>query len=151
TRNLQRSLTVGGVLNTITIFTIIPYYEFLRNNPDLQGWNYDMTDQVNGSDIVIKLLIASLPIFITYNFYQIERKNASDYKEQLEAGIQAKQYHNTRLRNMLSGKTQEQRKEENHLPIMIIGTSQETGDIVYQSVTTRRQNSIYMGAVGSGK
>src|SRR5699024_11698972 len=52
---------------------------------------------------------------------------------------------NTRLRNMLSGKTQEQRKEENHLPIMIIGTSQETGDIVYQSVTTRRQNSIYMG------
>lgn len=151
TRNLQRSLTVGGVLNTIAIFTIIPYYEFLRNNPDLQGWNYHMTDQVNGSDIVIKLLIASLPIFITYNFYQIERKTASDYKEQLEAGIQAKQYHNTRLRNMLSGKTQEQRKEENHLPIMIIGTSQETGDIVYQSVTTRRQNSIYMGAVGSGK
>src|SRR5699024_11831370 len=74
-----------------------------------------------------------ISIFITYNFYQIERKTASDYKEQLEAGIQAKQYHNTRLRNMLSGKTQEQRKEENHLPIMIIGTSQETGDIVYQS------------------
>src|SRR5699024_12709299 len=72
-------------------------------------------------------------------------------KERDDTDIQSKKYKNRILRKMLSGKKQEQSKEENHLPIMIIGTSQETGDIVYQSVTTRRQNSIYMGAVGSGK
>lgn len=150
-RNIQRSLTVGGALNTIAIFTVIPYYEFLRANPDLQGWTPRMTDAVNGNDFLLKLLIASLPIFITYNFYQLENRTAETYREQLENGITSKEFHNAKLRNMLSGQTQKQRKINKHLPIMVIGTSQQTGDLVTQSVTTRRQNSVYFGAVGSGK
>lgn len=151
TRNIQMVLNEGVLMMLPISLTIIPYYEFLRVHSTSKTWTLVMTDALNGNDFLLKMLIFAVPIILVYSLYHVQQDNVAIFQDQIDKSLSEAEYHNPRLKNMLSGQSHEQQRKANHIPNLILGNSVETKDIIWQSVKTRRQNMIGIGPIGAGK
>lgn len=147
----QISTLICALLGLPFVFTIIPYIEFLRQNPSIKGWTVAMTDQINGSIFLLRLLILSVPALLVIWFYSRLRKKESEYGDVIEDWIRTFRFHSNALHHMLSGKSKKELEQANIEPYMVIGKSIKTNELVEQTPITRRQNSVYFGPIGSGK
>lgn len=147
----QISTLICALLGLPFVFTIIPYIEFLRQNPSIKGWTVAMTDQINGSIFLLRILIMSIPMLLVIWFYSRLKKKESEYGDVIEEWIRSFKFHSNALHHMLSGKSKKELEQANIEPYMIIGRSIKTNELVEQTPVTRRQNSIAFGPIGAGK
>lgn len=151
-------------------FCICPYLEFLRLHPTATGWTIGTIDSVLGDPILIRAILLSLPIVMTFLDYRGEKAMEEIYKDTLGRNLANKRYNDPELQNMLSGYHQEgnhnekkesqpeqdpEKDEGQRLtdpePYVTIGKSIRTGEMVELTPVQRKQNAIYVGPIGSGK
>ncbi len=131
--------------------TIIPYLQFLRNNPVIKGWTPQMTDSIIGSPIWIRLLIFGIPVFVGLLMHGRIKKYSQDYHDQFDTWLNSFEFQDSKLHDVLANKVKKENDEEVHEPSLVLGKSVLSGDYIVQDPGTRRRNMIATGPIGAGK
>lgn len=143
-KDAQVSVTLGGTIALPFTFTMIPYTQFLLLHPTEVSVRF--INQLNGSPLFTRLLWIIIPITSAAYLFNFMRSEEHDHAEEMAGWLEHYEYHAKPLHHVLSGT-----RSQEHLPVIKLGTSMETGDYVVQTLTARRQNSVYFGPIGSGK
>lgn len=146
TMDYQVVITFGGIAALPFAFTMIPYTQFLLDHPTLPGMTRQMLELVAGPGLFNNLIWIATPILITIYMLTRVRKSEMDHRREIENWMAHYEYHNVKLHKLLEGHT-----GSKHEPNIVLGKSIETGDYVVQTSTTRRQNTVVFGPIGSGK
>lgn len=154
--DLQQSVTTGAIIALPFVFTILPYLEFLRQNPTIKGWTVAMTDDLNGNPFVFRFLIISIPILVTVLIHEKMLQQERMHEQSINEWMSTYRYENKDLHSVLSGANNVGEKanteiEEAPDPSIEIGTSIKTDDKVILPPANRKQNAVYYGPSGSGK
>lgn len=155
--DLQQSVTTGAIIALPFVFTILPYLEFLRQNPTVKGWTVAMTDDLNGNPFVFRFLIMSIPILVTVLVHEKMLQQERLHEQSINEWMSTFRYENKDLHSVLSGEPNNvgekahTETEEAPDPYIEIGTSIKTDDKVILPPANRKQNAVYYGPSGSGK
>lgn len=143
----QLAYIVGASLALPICLTAIPFLQFLRLHPTIKGVTSNMIDQITGKPWVIRLLLVGVAIIGMFYLYSRFNRLILRFEPRIRDWMANYEFHYRPLRQMLSGKS----GKEDHYANMVLGNSLETGDIVEQSVESRKRNSIVIGPIGAGK
>ncbi|QTQ40870.1 type IV secretory system conjugative DNA transfer family protein [Lactobacillus taiwanensis] len=147
----QVSYIIGCVVAVPLCFIAMPFLQFLRLHPSMKGWTYKMTDKVAGDPIVNRLLLFGAAIIAVF-YLHARFKHLSDlFKARIQEWMKSYEFRYKPLHDMLSGKSQKDLAKSKNEPYMVLGESLITGDDVYQTPASRRQNSVIFGPIGAGK
>lgn len=153
----QQSITTGAIIALPFVFIILPYLEFLRQNPTIKGWTVAMTDELNGNPFVFRFLIMSIPILVTALIYEKMQQQERLHEQSINEWMSTFRYENKDLHSVLSGEPNNVGENANNKsgeatdPYIVIGKSIKTDDNVILPPANRKQNSVYFGPSGSGK
>ena len=146
TMNKQAATIVGAISGLIVSFTIIPFIQYLMDNPN-QGFTRAQVEMIVGrGGLVINLLMFLIPVAFSVFLYVIASSDESVNRPEIESWMRTYEYHNEKIEDTLSGG-----RTPDYEPKIDIGRSQEDGHEVIQTVIARRQNTVLYGPIGSGK
>lgn len=151
TSDLQTCITEAVIAALPFTFTILPYIEFLRLHPTVEGWTVAMTDELSGNPYILRIFIMSIPFIFGLYLYQRVKTQEQIQKPNINEWMANFQYHKRELHSVLSGVPKQKGKLVGPEPYMVLGTSIQNGDLVELPPVNRRQNSVYFGPVGAGK
>ena len=151
TSDLQTCITEAVIAALPVTFTVLPYLEFLRLHPTVEGWTVAMTDELSGNPYILRIFIMSIPFIFGLYLYQRVKAQEQIQKPNINEWMAGFQYHKRELHSVLSGVPKQKGKLVGPEPYIVLGTSIQTGDLVELPPVNRRQNSVYFGPVGSGK
>ena len=143
--NRQTVAIFGGIAALPFVFTFIPYMEFLMDHPN-KGVTRQMVQLLVGSGFFNNILILFIPVAFTFLIYSLITSDEETNQREIEDWMRKYEYHNRHIKDALNGG-----KAAKFEPNIVLGQSLETGDDVVQTVTTRRQNTVIYGPIGSGK
>lgn len=144
--DLQGTATLGGMVSLPFTFTMIPYTQFLLDHPTAARMNRSMVIMLAGNGFFNNLIWFIAPVLFTAYIYSRVRQDTLQNEQEIEDWMATYEYHNIKMHDMLSGG-----QLAPHEPDVKLGKSMETGDYVVQTSTTRRQNTVCYGPIGSGK
>lgn len=159
----QTGILIGGIAGLAIVFFVIPYTEFLEQNPSLSGWTPQMTSKLLGNSMFFRILLLIGPIALAYwyqhNTVTFVNGNETDLNKRLEHY----EFHNEyfdKIRNLIRSNSKvpdDFKQTENKsvttvkLPSITVGKSIFTKSDIVIPPKIRLQNSIYLGPIGSGK
>lgn len=146
----QLSYIVGASLALPISLTAIPFLQYLRLHPE-QGVTLQMVDQATGNPLIMRLLLAGIAVIWALYVHSRFVHLSLLFEQRIKRWMTNYEFHYRPLHTMLADEEYADPEKVKHLPMMVLGTSLETGDLVVQTPETRRRNSIVIGPIGAGK
>jgi len=147
----QISYIIGAAIALPLCMTAIPFLQYLRLHPIMKGVTPQMVDQVTGNPFIIRILLSGIAIISALYLHSRFVHLTLLFEPRIREWMANYEFHYRPLHSMLSGESEQDPKKLEHLPVIVLGNSLETGDTVVQSPEARRRNSIVIGPIGAGK
>lgn len=147
----QISYVAGASIALPLCMTAIPFLQFLRLHPIMKNITPQMVDQVTGNPYIIRILLSGIAVISALYLHSRFVHLTLLFEPRIREWMSNYEFHYRPLHSMLSGESEQDPKKLEHLPVIVLGKSLETGDLVVQSPEARRRNSIVIGPIGAGK
>lgn len=147
----QLSFLCGAAFAIPLSMTLIPFIEYLRSHPDISGITTKQIDQIAGVPQILRCLIfIGAILWATYLHSRFQRE-LMQYEPRITEWLTTFEFKYKPMHDTLSGKDKKHIAAQKVEPSIVLGNSLETGDLIVQTPTARRQNSIVVGPIGAGK
>lgn len=147
----QIAYVAGASIALPLCMTAIPFLQYLRLHPIMKNVTPQMVDQVTGNPYIIRILLSGIAVISALYLHSRFVHLTLLFEPRIREWMANYEFHYRPLHSMLSGESEQDPKKLEHLPVIVLGKSLETGDLVVQSPEARRRNSIVIGPIGAGK